>query len=78
MKQEVVKQLSTPELLERLEEERKQLTRLKINHTVSQLENPMKIKTYQKIIARLLTELRAREMRGEDISVRMPVTKPVK
>lgn len=34
MKQEVIKELSTADLLERLEEERKQLVRLKLNHAV--------------------------------------------
>jgi large subunit ribosomal protein L29 len=63
MKQEVVKELSTPELKERLEEEAKQLTRLKINHAVSPLENPNKIKAYRKTIARLQTEIRARELK---------------
>jgi|WetSurMetagenome_2_1015567.scaffolds.fasta_scaffold283691_2 large subunit ribosomal protein L29 len=72
MKQEVISQLSTPEIIERLEEENKQLTRLQINHTVSQLENPMKIKLFKKVIARLQTELRARQLRGEDITVKRP------
>ena len=61
MKQEVIRELSTPELLERLEEEVKQITKLKINHAVSQLENPMKIREYRRTIARLKTELRKRE-----------------
>jgi large subunit ribosomal protein L29 len=60
MKQSVVKELSTAELRERLEEEKKQLVKLKFNHSVSQLENPMKIKTYKQTVARLETELRAR------------------
>ena len=63
MKQEVVRELSTPELKERLEEESKQLTRLKINHSVSPLENPNKIKAYRKTIARLKTELCMREIK---------------
>lgn len=62
MKQEVIRELSTPELRERLDEERRQLTRLKMNHTVSPLENPNKIKAYRKTVARLLTELRKREV----------------
>ncbi|HNW99413.1 MAG TPA: 50S ribosomal protein L29 [Bacteroidales bacterium] len=63
MKQEVVKELSTSDLKERLEEEKKQLTKLKFNHAVSPLENPMKIKAYKKTVARLQTELRARELK---------------
>lgn len=62
MKQEVVKELSTNEIRERLEEEKKQLTKLKLNHAVSPLENPNKIKAYRKTIARLVTEIRARDI----------------
>jgi large subunit ribosomal protein L29 len=65
MKQEVIRELSTPELLERLEEEVKQLTKLKINHAVSQLENPMKIREYRRTIARLKTELQFRDKQQE-------------
>jgi len=60
MKQAVIKELSTSEIHERLEEEKKQLTKLKFNHAVSPLENPMKIKAYKKNVARLETELRTR------------------
>jgi len=60
MKQEVVKELSTADLVERLEEERKHLTRLRMNHAVSPLENPHQISDNRKTIARLETELRKR------------------
>lgn len=60
MKQEVVKELSTADLIERLEEERKHLVRLKLNHAVSPLENPHQISDNRKTIARLETELRIR------------------
>ncbi len=62
MKQEVIQEFSTDELRERLEEERKQMTRLRLNHAVSPLENPNKIKEYRKTIARMVTELRNREL----------------
>jgi large subunit ribosomal protein L29 len=64
MKQEVVRELSTNEIRERLEEEKKQLTKLKLNHAVSPLENPNKIKAYRRTIARLVTEIRTREIAG--------------
>ncbi|HNS18205.1 MAG TPA: 50S ribosomal protein L29 [Bacteroidales bacterium] len=64
MEQTVIKELSTPELLERLEEEKKQLTRLKLNHAVSPIDNPNRIKTYRRTIARIITELRKRELKG--------------
>ena len=62
MKQEVVKELSTADLIERLEEERKHLTRLRMNHAVSPLENPHQISSNRKTIARLETELRKRQI----------------
>ncbi|MCX6251288.1 MAG: 50S ribosomal protein L29 [Bacteroidetes bacterium] len=67
MEQKVIRELTTGEILERLEEEQRQLTKLKLNHAVSPLENPNKISAYRKTIARLKTELRTREMRGEKI-----------
>ncbi len=60
MKQEVIKELSTADIVERLEEERKHLTKLRLNHTVSPLENPHDISANKKTIARLETELRSR------------------
>ena len=57
MKQEVIRELSTPELIERLEEERIQLSKLKMNHAISPLENPNKIKVYRRTVARLTTEV---------------------
>ena len=62
MEQNVIKELSTAELIERLEDESKQLVKLKINHAVSPLENPNKLGAYRKTIARLKTELRKREL----------------
>ncbi len=69
MKQQVIKELSTSELKERLIEEKKQYLKLKMNHAVSPLENPMKIKDYQKTIARMHTEFRSREIHGENQTV---------
>jgi large subunit ribosomal protein L29 len=64
MKQEVIRELSTPELIERLVEERLQLNKLKMNHAVSPLENPNKIKAYRRTVARLVTELHKRELQA--------------
>ena len=65
MKQSVIKELSTPELVERLEEEEKQLLKMKLNHAVSPLENPLKITFFRKLVARLKTEIRRREIETE-------------
>ncbi len=61
MKQEVIKELSTADLIDRLEEEKKHLIRLRINHAVSPLENPHQITENKKTIARLKTELHRRK-----------------
>jgi large subunit ribosomal protein L29 len=65
MKQNVIIELANDDLLERLEEEEKQLTRLKLNHAVSPLENPNKIVDYRRTIARLKTEIRNRQLQGK-------------
>ncbi|MBS4012459.1 MAG: 50S ribosomal protein L29 [Bacteroidetes bacterium] len=62
MKPKVIREMSTGELRERLAEEKKQLQKLKLNHAVSPLENPVKIQAYRKIVARINTELRTREI----------------
>jgi len=62
MKQEVIKELSTADILDRLEEEKKHLTKLRINHAVSPLDNPHQISENKKTVARLITELRRREI----------------
>ena len=67
MEQKVIRELTTPEILERMDEENRQLTKLKLNHAVSPLENPNKIKVYRKTIARLKTELRYRVLSGDNI-----------
>jgi len=62
MKQSVIAELSTKELSERLEEETKQLLKMKMHHAVSPVENPNRIKEYRKTVARLKTEIRARQL----------------
>lgn len=61
MKQSVIRDLSTAELREKLSEETAMFSKLKMNHAVSPLENPMKIKGSRKTVARLKTELNKRE-----------------
>jgi large subunit ribosomal protein L29 len=61
MKQNEIKQLSTTDLVEKLKEERTMLQKLQFGHAVSPLENPMKVKTSRKLVARYLTELNRRK-----------------
>ncbi|MCB2194666.1 MAG: 50S ribosomal protein L29 [Bacteroidetes bacterium] len=62
MKSSEIRELTTKELEERIDTENTHLTRLKLNHAVSPLDNPLKIKETRKNIARLKTELRKREL----------------
>ncbi|MCH9823133.1 50S ribosomal protein L29 [Salibacteraceae bacterium] len=62
MKQSVIKELKIEELFERLEDEMESLTKLKINHKVSQLESPVVLKDKRKTIARLNTEITKRSL----------------
>ena len=62
MKSEVLIEMSTSELKERLEQEQTQLLKLTMNHAVSPIENPLRIRTFKNAIARIKTELRKREI----------------
>jgi large subunit ribosomal protein L29 len=62
MKTSEIKELSTSDLLERIDTEKTMLVRMKLNHAITPLDNPQKVKDVKFTIARLLTELRIREM----------------
>lgn len=62
MKPTEIRELSTREIEERIDTEKNMLTRLKLGHNISPLDNPMKIKETRKDIARLRTELRKRQL----------------
>ena len=63
-KQESIREMSTPDLNDRLDQAREQLVKMKLNHAVSPLDNPNQIRETRKNIARYLTELRRRELEG--------------
>jgi large subunit ribosomal protein L29 len=62
MKQNDIAQMSTTDLQARIAEENGILAKLELNHAVSPIENPMKIRYSRRTIARLKTELRKREI----------------
>jgi large subunit ribosomal protein L29 len=62
MKSSEIRELSIKELEERLENEETMLVRLRMNHAVSPLDNPNKIVETRRNIARLKTEVRARQI----------------
>jgi large subunit ribosomal protein L29 len=61
MKMSEIKEFSTKELEERIELEKNTLVRMRLNHAVSPLDNPMKLKFARKDIARMMTELNKRK-----------------
>lgn len=65
MKKEEIKELSTPELKERLAQMEKEYLQLKANHAVTPVENPSKITDDRRMIARVKTELRQRELNNK-------------
>lgn len=62
MKAAVIRELTNEELFERLDMEAEAYQKLKMGHSVSQLENPLVIRAKRKVIARLNTEIRKREL----------------
>lgn len=62
MKNSEIKELTTKEIVERIDAEKDKLTRMKMNHAVSPLDNPITLKDVRRNIARLMTEVRNREL----------------
>lgn len=54
--------LPTNELKERLETEEANCHQLKLNHSISPIENPSRIKDARRTVARIKTVLRQREL----------------
>jgi large subunit ribosomal protein L29 len=62
MKKAEIKSLSNKELQERVDADTVALTQMKINHSITPLDNPAKIKQLRRTIARVKTEIRRREI----------------
>lgn len=62
MKSAEIKELSVADLKEKIVELQEQYEKLSLTHTVTQLENPVQLRANRKVIARLKTELRGREL----------------
>ncbi len=62
MKNAEIKALSTAELKEKIGSEQEALRKMQFAHQVTAIENPMKLRQARKLIARLHTELRAKEL----------------
>ena len=62
MKSNVLIEMLDNEINDLLLEERERLAKMKMSHAVSPLENPHQIRYAKRTIARILTELRRREI----------------
>jgi len=61
MKNAEIQGLTVAELTEKIGSEKETMRKMKFAHQVSAIENPMKIRETRKLIARLKTELTAKE-----------------
>lgn len=62
MKSTEITDLSIEELREKIISEKENLRKLRFAHRVSSVENPMKIREARKLVARLSTALRDKEL----------------
>ena len=64
MKNNKIKEMSSPELEKELSELKTELFKLRFSLDTNGLDNPMKVKEVRKNIARIKTELRQRELKA--------------
>jgi large subunit ribosomal protein L29 len=62
MKNSDIKALTVAELKEKIGSEKEALRKIQFAHKISSIENPMRINQTRKLIARLNTELKAKEL----------------
>lgn len=62
MKPQEIRELSSEELVQKLKEGRTELFNLRFQMATGQLDNTARVKTVKKEIARIQTEMRAREL----------------
>ncbi len=65
MKANELRKSSTDELKNKLKELKSELFNLRFQNAVNQLENPMRIRTVKKDIARIMTIIRERELQKD-------------
>lgn len=69
MKKEEIKELSIKELKAQIEVAEKAYRELKVTHAISPIDNPAKITSDRREIARLKTVLRQKEIEAQKASV---------
>lgn len=62
MKNSEIKGLSLEELKSKVAAEKDSLDKLKFAHAITPIENPMRLKDSKKLVARLNTEIRAKQL----------------
>lgn len=62
MKNSEIRALSVEELEQKIKAEQEAMQKLKFAHAISPIENPMKIRATRKLIARLKTALRQKQL----------------
>ena len=65
MKIAEIKEMTTNDLVERVEAEVANYSQMVLNHSISPLDNPAQIKQLRWTIARMKTELRQRELNNK-------------
>ena len=65
MKIAEIREMSTSDLVERVEAEVAKYDQMDLNHSISPLDNPAQIKQLRRTIARMKTELRQRELNNK-------------
>lgn len=60
MKSSVIREMTTEEIQDRLIDEKSTVAKLKMQHAISPLENPLVLRERKKDVARLMTELTRR------------------
>jgi len=61
MKQSEIKELSTADLVEKLDALKKNVADLKMAHAITPLENPLQLRVTRRDVARIATELTKRQ-----------------
>jgi large subunit ribosomal protein L29 len=65
MKITEIRELSTKELIERIDAETDSLNQKLINHSITPMDNPAQIRKIRRTIARMKTDLRQRELNNK-------------
>lgn len=64
-----IREMSTDELIQRIQEEEKNLVDLRFSHQLKQLTNTAKLKLVRRDIAKMKTVLRERELKAQKESI---------